>query len=201
LPLLFVILALAAVTTYLLLHKKEAPTQEKKEEALAISKNSDAFNASFGTLMTGYYALKNALVDWDTAAVNRASLSVQGAADSLQLKELKADSGIVLTAQNLASSISSEAQGLAAEKSIEEKRKDFNALTDQLYNLVMTVRYDRQRIYHIRCPMALGDSVEGYWLSNSSAVINPYLGKKHPFYKDKMLGCGEVVDSLDFAKK
>jgi hypothetical protein len=49
--------------------------------------------------------------------------------------------------------------------------------------------------------MAFGDSSEGFWLSNTAAIINPYLGKKHPTYGAKMLGCGEVTDSLDFAKK
>ena len=198
---LVVILAFAALTGYLLLGKKDTRHEETKELPLTISKNSDVFNASFAHLMTDYYALKDALVEWDTSRANQASRSVCHSADSLRLNELKADSGIIMTVQNLAASIIGEAKGLEGERSIEEKRKDFNALTDQLYNLIMTVRYDRERVYHIKCPMALGDSLEGYWLSNSGKVINPYLGKKHPSYKDKMLGCGEVVDSLDFARK
>jgi Protein of unknown function (DUF3347) len=198
---LLVILALACFTGYLLLHKKETRQVDNREAPLTISKNSDAFNASFARLMNDYYSLKDALVDWDTARANLVSLSLQRSADSLRLTELKADSSIILTAENLASSISSEAKGLKGENTIQEKRKAFNALTDELYNMILTVRYDRQRIYHIKCPMALGDSIEGYWLSNTGTVINPYLGKKHPAYKDKMLGCGEVVDSLDFAKK
>jgi hypothetical protein len=198
---LVIILAIAALTVYMLINKKETRHEETKEAPLTISKNSDAFNASFAHLLTDYYSLKDALVDWDTAQANKASRSVIQSADNLRMGELKADSGIVLTAQNLAASISNEAKGLEGEKTIEEKRKAFNALTDQLYTLVMTVRYDRERVYHIKCPMAFGDSLEGYWLSNTSKVVNPYLGRKHPSYKDKMIGCGEVVDSLDFAKK
>jgi hypothetical protein len=49
--------------------------------------------------------------------------------------------------------------------------------------------------------MAFKDSEEAYWLTNTNKIINPYLGKNHPKYKDKMVGCGEVVDSLDFSKK
>ena len=74
-------------------------------------------------------------------------------------------------------------------------------LSGELYDLIRTVRYDRETIYHIRCPMAFGDSAEAYWLSNSSKIVNPYLGKNHPSYKNKMLGCGELVDSLDFSNK
>ena len=49
--------------------------------------------------------------------------------------------------------------------------------------------------------MAFKDSIEGFWLSPTSKVVNPYLGNKHPVYKSKMLGCGEVVDSFDLTKK
>ncbi len=63
------------------------------------------------------------------------------------------------------------------------------------------MRYDGDKIYHIKCPMAFGDSAEGFWLNNSPAIVNPYLGKKHPTYGAKMLGCGEVTDSLDFEKR
>ncbi|HMH31849.1 MAG TPA: hypothetical protein VK543_02405, partial [Puia sp.] len=99
------------------------------------------------------------------------------------------------------SSISSEAKGLLGEKSIEQKRKALNMLTSELYDLIRIVRYDGSVVYHAKCPMAFGDSNEGYWLSNNPKIVNPYLGKLHPTYKNKMLGCGEIVDSLDFSKK
>jgi hypothetical protein len=108
---------------------------------------------------------------------------------------------VVKTARSLAASVSSEAKGLVGEGNIEQKRRAFNMLTDELYTLIRTVRYDGEVIYHIRCPMAFKDSEEGFWLSKNDQVINPYLGKSHPVYKAKMLGCGEISDSLDFTKK
>jgi hypothetical protein len=78
-------------------------------------------------------------------------------------------------------------------KLLDEKRRSFQMISDQLYDLVRTVRYDRQVVYHTFCPMAFND--EGaYWLSNSSDIKNPYFGPK-------MLTCGEVKDSLDFRVK
>jgi hypothetical protein len=74
-------------------------------------------------------------------------------------------------------------------------------LTDEVYTLVRTVRYDGETIYHIRCPMAFNDSEQAFWLSNTPKIMNPYLGEKHPVYKNKMVGCGEIDDSLNFAKK
>jgi hypothetical protein len=198
---LVIVLAIASLAGYLALNKKDNKPQVSLDAPLSISKNSSEFNVSFSKLLQSYYEMQKSLVDWDTAGANRAAKTLEENSDGLQLKELKADSSIVQTAQNLAMSISSEAKGLEGESDIAEKRKDFNMITDELYSLIRTVRYDREMVYHIRCPMAFGDSAEGYWLSRTSEVVNPYLGKKHPTYKNKMIGCGEIVDSLDFSKK
>lgn len=198
---LIIIFALAGLLAYRLFSKNDPKPVEKKDQALKISKNSSAFNNAFAGLMNDYYTLKDALVEWDTLAANHAAYSLGQKADSLPLKDLKADSNIVLTAQSLAASVGGEAKGFSGETGIEAKRRAFNALTDELYTLINTVRYDGEVIYHDRCPMAFKDSEEGFWLSNNPKIINPYLGKKHPVYKEKMLGCGEITDSLDFAKK
>jgi hypothetical protein len=199
--LLAVILGIAGLVAYELLSKKEIKPEEKKESPLLISKKSDAFNMSLSNILDNYYALKAALVDWDSLGANHSASNLLVSADRLQLSELKADSNIVGTARSLVLSISSEAKGLIGENNIEQKRRAFNMLTDELYNLIRTVRYDREIIYHIKCPMAFNDSSEAFWLSNTPKIVNPYLGNKHPVYKTKMLGCGEIIDSLDFSKK
>ncbi|HTI11621.1 MAG TPA: DUF3347 domain-containing protein [Puia sp.] len=198
---LIIIFAMAGLLAYRLLSKKEDKPVEVKDQALRISKNSGPFNNAFAALMTDYYTMKDALVEWDTLKADQAAYTLGQKADSLPIKELKADSNIIMTAQSMAASIGGEAKGFTGETTIEAKRRAFNALTDQLYTLINAVRYDGETIYHIRCPMAFKDSEEGFWLSNTSKVINPYLGKKHPVYKEKMLGCGELIDSLNFAKK
>ena len=156
---------------------------------------------AFAGLMNEYFSLKDALVDWDTVKADQAAYAIAAKADSLPVSLLKADTAIVQTARSLAVSIVGEAKGFTGETGIEARRRDFNMLTDELYNLVRTVRYDGQTIYHIRCPMAFKDSEEGYWLSYTPTVINPYMGNKHPVYKSKMIGCGEVMDSVDYGKK
>jgi hypothetical protein len=199
--LLVIICALAGFTLYKLLAKKEDRREDPKETALIAPRNSDAFNAAFGNIMKDYYSLKDAFVEWDTIKVNQTAAALKKTADSLPLKEFKADSTLVETAGSFVSSMSGELQGLLGESDIDGKRKSFNMLTSELYDLIRTVRYDGSMIYHAKCPMAFGDSAEGYWLSDKAKIINPYLGKYHPSYKDKMLACGEIVDSLDFSKK
>jgi hypothetical protein len=198
--LIVIVLVLALITGYKLFFSKETKPEEKKQESLTVGRPSGAFDASFSILMNDYYAVKDALVDWDTTKANQAAALLIQHADSLKLKDLKADSTIVETAQNFASSISSESKGLIGETDIEKKRRSFNMLTDEIYNLIRTVKYSGEVVYHLKCPMAFNDSEEAYWLSGSSKIINPYLGKKHPKYNDKMISCGEVVDSLNFVK-
>jgi hypothetical protein len=114
-------------------------------------------------------------------------------ADSLPLNELKGDSSIALTAKDFLSSISSEAKALTHEANIEAKRKSFQMISENMYTLLQTVRYDQAVVYHEFCPMAFND--EGaFWLSESADIKNPYFGKK-------MLTCGEVKDSIDFRGK
>jgi hypothetical protein len=199
--LLIITFIVAGLLVYRLLSDKKTSQGLPPDQALKIGKNSSAFDQAFDGLMTSYFALKDALVDWDTLRADQAAEQVAAKADSLPVKTVKADSAIVLTAESLAASIDGEAKDLTVEKGIDGRRVSFNRLTGYLYDLIRTVKYDGQTIYHIRCPMAFGDSLEGFWLSNTAAIINPYLGRKHPTYGAKMLGCGEVTDSLDFGKK
>jgi hypothetical protein len=202
LVLLLVVLLLAGLIGWKLnwFSKKEPSKQAAIDMALKISKNTATFNKAFGGLMDDYYALRDALVEWDTVTADKAAYALALKADSLPVAQIKGDSDIVNTAKSFTASVGGDAKSLVGQGNIEQKRKGFNTLTDDLYNLVRVVRYDVGIIYHDRCPMAFSDSIEGFWLSNSSRIVNPYLGKKHPFYKAKMIECGEVVDSLDFAK-
>ena len=117
------------------------------------------------------------------------------------MNDLKADTNIIKTAQDFSESIVAEAKGILGENNIEQKRRSFHMLSEHLYNLLRTVRYSGEIVYHQKCEMAFPDDNGAYfWLSNRSEVFNPYLGTSHPTYKNKMLNCGEVTDSLDFRK-
>ncbi len=199
--LLIVVFGLAAFLAWKLLSDKPVRNQPHEDQPLKISKNPPAFNNAFDSLLNQYFAVRDALVNWDTLTADRAAYGLAQKANSLPLGQIKADSSIVLTAKSLAASLGGDANGLSGETGIEARRQSFNILTDELYNLVRTVRYDQGTIYHIKCPMAFKDSIEGYWLSSSSKVVNPYLGNKHPTFGAKMIECGEVVDSFDLAKK
>jgi hypothetical protein len=183
--------------------KKSASVPEPpKQAALASSKNSAVFNESFEKLLNSYFLLKEALADYDTARANGAALQLGGLADSLKTNEIKGDStgDIRKTAADFAGTISGSAKGLRGETDLIKKKREFNMISEALYNLVRTVRYDRQKLYHQHCPMAFNDEEEAWWISNSNKIDNPYLGRKHPKYKATMEGCGDITDSLDFSR-
>jgi Protein of unknown function (DUF3347) len=200
--LLLLVVILMAVVVYWVFFKKNRDTTENVEPApLTVTDKSDSFNAAIGNLLVGYYEVKDAFVDWDVAKVDRSAVLLKSLADSLPLTQLKADSTIVQMADNYAGTISVEVTGILGEKDIAEKRKSFYVLSEALYELLRTVRYDGEVIYHQHCPMAFNDTEEAYWLSNKNQVVNPYLGNKHPKYKSGMLHCGDITDSLDFRGK
>jgi hypothetical protein len=166
---------------------------------VAIGKQTAAFSESLLTLLTSYYAVKDALIEADTTLANKAAQNLLVAADSLKLSEVKGDTAIVATLNTFRGNIASESRGFLGETNITEKRRAFSMITENLYPFLQAIKYDGQTVYHQLCPMAFNDDEEASWLSNSREVVNPYLGKKHPKYASGMLHCGEVKDSLGAA--
>ena len=168
--------------------------EEKPAEPVIKSKNSAVFNQSFGEVMDAYFYLKDNFIKENDSLINGFAKQLMKATDSIKFNELKDDATIIETAKSFAQGISAELKGLVGEKDIKNKRKSFNMVTDQVYNLIRTVKYDRQIIYHQHCPMAFEEGdMNAFWLSKSSEIQNPYLPKKMPT-------CGDVVDSLDYSK-
>ena len=165
------------------------------------SKNPPAFNESFQKMLTSYYALRDAFVEYDTARVNTVSKQLAADAGSLKLDALKGDTSDVVkaTAKDYTTTVQTAAGDIALQKDFNKKQRQFQTASDALYELVRTVQYDREKIYHQHCPMAF-DNEGAYWISNSHEIVNPYMGKKHPKYRSAMLECGDIPDSLNFAK-
>lgn len=193
---LFVVAAVAmALVVYSFLGKKSEP-KEEHQQPLAVGKKTDGFNQSFNLMLDSYYKLKDALVESDTVKANKAAADLGILADSLNVNDIKGDSTadvIRETADNFAGTISGSARGLAGEKDIEAKRKEFQMISDVLWSLTRTVRYDGGKVYYQHCPMAF-DNQGAYWLSNTAEIRNPYFGHK-------MLTCGSIEDSIDYGSK
>ncbi len=196
-------LVVVAVAVYFIFfNKSDNPANDgPKQQPLAQSKNTPAFTTPFNAVLQAYYGLHDALVNWDTAQASAKASSLQGLLNKVPFDSLKADSSVILAAKSVASNVTSDCIGLAGDSAIADKRRSFAELSENMYSLLQTVKYDQQVIYHMRCPMAFGEDKEAFWLSNIDSIINPYMGTKHPKYHAAMLGCGNVQDSLDFRSK
>ncbi len=161
---------------------------------LTTSKNSEVFNKSFGEVLDAYFHLKdNFITESDTMIVLYAK-KMMVYTDNLKIDELKGDAGIAENAKAFAQSISAELKGLFGEKELLKRRKSFNMLTDQLYNLIRIVQYDQMTIYHLHTDKAFDDGDgNAYWLSKTSDIKNPYKPQN-------MLTTGDVADSLVYKK-
>lgn len=190
--LLLVVVALA-VGAYFLFFNKAKVDRGPKDQPLTQEANSGPFNQSYSMLLTAYLDIKEGLFKDDTVAINKAAIALQVAADSLKVNDLKADSLIKETAKNYAATISGSAKGLLGEADIDAKRKEFEMITNVLYDLTRTVKYDGKKIYYQYCPMAFNNK-GAYWLSGEREIKNPYFGAKMP-------DCGSLEDSLDFSQK
>ena len=173
--------------------EKNQAEETKKDEPLTQSKNSSDFNSKFTNFLNNYYHLKEAFVLSNNDMANTSANLLEKSADSLELKDVKADTSILQMAKGYVETVSTEAKALSQEKDIEAKRKSFQMISDAMYDLVRTIRFDKEVVYHQFCPMAFNDA-GAYWLSGTPDIKNPYFGKK-------MLTCGEVKDSIDFRAK
>jgi hypothetical protein len=164
----------------------------------ASSGPTTGLDSAINNVMTAYYTLHDALVEADTAASVAAAKHLIAITDSMDTKKLVQDTLALKTIDEFRGDISAEAMGLVGETTLTEQRRAFSMITENLYPLLQASRFRGHKVYQVECPMAFNDNEAASWLSPSTEVVNPYLGKKHPKYAGGMVHCGEVKDSISF---
>lgn len=195
---LVVLLLIAAFLVYKYAFKKEEPAAGEKPKALAVSVHSEAFNKSVSDVLSGYYAMAEAFVNWDSSAVSKTAQELQTAIDNFQIDELKKDSAIYETALFPLDNSKGSVASIIGSSGWVERRRALQELSENLRMLLLTVKYDHSVVYWQECPMAFGEGSIGNWLSAKEEVVNPYLGNKDPKYGATMLNCGETKEKIDF---
>jgi hypothetical protein len=200
---IILVLFVAGIWFFVFRGKKSEP-KGPKAQPLAVSKHSDQFNSNIDSVLNAYYAMIEGYVNWDTTRINKNASAFLESLNNFRLDELKQDTSeagqlIYLTAQDLLSNVKNGATSILQAPTIEQKRELLNTLSrDDMRNLIVTIKYDRAKIYYQECPMAFNDEIPGYWLSPTDSVRNPYLGTMHPKYKSGMLECGGPKDTINF---
>ena len=127
--------------------------------------------------MKKYYQLVNDFVKEDTGSINNSAAQLKLALDNFKVDELKKDTAIYETAAGIWDNTKTEIVGMLSDPSLQSKRESLNLFSNELFTLVLTVRYDLSKLFWQECSSAFGDDTPGNWLSSSEQSENPY-GKK-----------------------
>ena len=195
----FLFLAIVLVAAWWLFFRTEKPSGDngnEQQSALVVKKHSASFNTEIERLIDSYMQLKDAFVNADSALAKEKSAQLVSVADSLSLDELSdSDTQLLAAARQQLSDIRANAAPISEENDLTSMRQDFRMVSENMYPFLKTIGYEGDKLYWQNCPMAFGDQ-EANWLSTTSEIVNPYLGKNHPEFKSSMLHCGEVKDSI-----
>ena len=176
---------------------------KKPAEQKTASHHSDEFNRSFDAMMNDYYTLSEAFVAWDLNAVDSGSRALENSIRSISLEDLKNDTAVHATAVETLKNVTASAGDISKSPDLTSKRHNFNALSQNIYDLLRVAKYDMKKLYLQECPMAFDDTESGLWLTEkgTDSIRNPYLGLRHPKYGSSMLECGSNKSTIDFQKK
>lgn len=145
-----------------------------------------AFQKQLGKLFTAYVSLKDAFVSSDAEKVRTEASNTTQALAKVDMKLL---SGVAHNDwMTYMSGIQGALKDIRDKGNIEEQRKAFSTLSDNMYKSIKAFGLGGAQAFYEYCPMAFNN--EGaYWLSDSEKIRNPYFG-------DKMLTCGSVKEKL-----
>lgn len=124
------------------------------------------------TAYTHYIHLKEALVSSDQERAKAAAAELASA-----IRKVKGGE-----------KVQSEATKVSQAKSLDDQRKAFTTLSNEMITLVKNSDITAGAVYLEYCPMA-NKNTGGFWLSNEKEIRNPYFG-------DKMLKCGTVKETI-----
>jgi len=152
--------------------KKHVLTQTTKDELIPLFEH--------------YLKIKNALTQDDLKRSESQANEMLTYLSNVKMEAFKGDAHIEW--MKYQKSLTSSLEKIAAHKSLEEMRKSFLSISDEMIGMAEKFHPFPKPLYVQHCPMA--DSNRGAdWLSLEEKVVNPYFGKG-------MLTCGEVIRTI-----
>jgi len=125
-----------------------------------------------GAAYAHYVHLKDALVASKSDEAKKAATELQKSLASLSNAKKATES----------------ASKIAATSDLDDQRKEFSSLSNEMTTLVKASKLSMGAVYLEYCPMA-NNNEGAYWLSNEKQIKNPYFG-------DAMLKCGSVKETI-----
>lgn len=187
--LIYLVLIIGIITWYYAVGKENRVFSNPKATALKVSKHSPEFNESMQAVMDRYYEITDDFIKGDTVSINRSAEKLKVALDSVKIDELKADSAIYETAASIWEDTKTEINGMQGDPSLQAKKESLNLFSNELFTLLLTIRYDLSKLYWQECSSAFGDDTPGNWISEKEQSKNPY---------DNTKDCATVKKVINF---
>lgn len=149
---------------------------------------SQAFVRQLTDVMEHYLLLKNALVLDDPAKAGQEAAVLRQALMKVDMNLLTGDDHEKW--MDLSRKIAEGLSGLSGSGDMENQRKGFQLVSDNLYISIKAFGLAGKTVYYQYCPM-YDNNRGGYWLSEDENIRNPYFG-------NMMLSCGETKEKLSF---
>jgi len=143
--------------------------------------------SSIDKITAAYLNVKNAL------AAGNGTVAESKAKELFDALSAQPDNGLKPDQKKLFDSyldkLKYDSRHISETNAVEHQREHFASLSKNLYEVLKGLKLNTSTIYMEYCPMK-----KAYWLSESSAIKNPY-------YNDKMMTtCGRVAATLPAAK-
>ena len=151
----------------------------------------EAFKTQLTAFMKAYFPIKNALVKSDAKETQKTIDPAKVSLAKVDMKLLGGKAHYIW--MDLLKPMQGSLDKIAQTSDVEEQRKHFETLSDNLIEAVEYFGVVENTIYRQYCPMAFRDK-GAYWLSAEKEIHNPYFG-------DKMLTCGEVKGTYQPGKR
>ena len=151
----------------------------------------EAFRKQLTEFVKSYLPIKDALVKTDAKETQAAINPAKSNLTKVDMKLLDSKAHDIW--MDLLRPIQSSLEKITQTSDVEEQRKHFETLSDNLIEAVEYFGVVENTIYRQYCPMAFRDQ-GAYWLSSEKEIRNPYFG-------DKMLTCGEVKETYQPGKR
>lgn len=147
-------------------------------------------NQQINNVITAYIGVKNALTKDNGDSVRATATILYTTIDKMLMDKLSTSEHNIW--MQYADKLSYDASHMKGTNDIDHQREHFTNLSKNMYKMIMTLKINTVDLYYQYCPMA-NDGKGAYWVSEKSAIVNPYLGKKMPT-------CGSTKDTIKAIK-
>jgi len=143
-------------------------------------------HSAINNVYKSYLGIKNALATDNSKVANDEAKKFTAALKEVPVAQMDAKQKAAWT--KYAEKLRYDGEHIGESTAIDHQREHFGSLSTNVYAVVKAFQTNDMVLYKQYCPME-----KKSWLSESSAIKNPYLGKK-------MLDCGTTKETIGASK-